>query len=103
MSYTVSYAPQIITLNESDRGKSILQNISIILRTRRGSVPMYREFGIPRNFLDKPANVALPILIIEVREALAKFEPRAEFVSASFRHSNDGVLIPQVEVNIPDE
>ena len=102
MTYTVPYTPKAITLGESNRVQSILQNLSIIFRTRLGSVPMYRQFGIPMNFLDKPVNVALPILIVEAREAIMKFEPRAEFVSATFSHSNDGTLIPQVEVNILD-
>ena len=37
-----------ISLNETDPVKSILQNVSIILRTIKGSCPMYR------GYLDRP-------------------------------------------------
>ena len=103
MSYSVSTTNAAISLNESNRVKSVLQNISMILRTRQGTVPMYREFGLPMDFLDKPVPAALPILIIEVKEAIERFEPRAEFVSAKFTYSDTGELMPEIEVNITDE
>lgn len=89
-----------ITLNEPDPVKSILQNVSIILRTWQESVPMFREFGMPMQFVDAPVNAALPTMIVEVREAIQKFEPRAELVSVNFSHDISGVLTPEVEVTI---
>ena len=41
-----------ISLNETDPVKSILQNVSIILRTIKGSCPMYRGFGIDATLID---------------------------------------------------
>jgi len=102
MSYTVT-ASRKIRLNEPDRIESILQNISIILRTWRGDVPLYREFGLPMAFLDRPMNTAAPTLIVEIREAIQRYEPRAEFVSARFTQDPSGILSPEVEVNIIDE
>lgn len=43
-----------ISLNETDPVKSILQNVSIILRTIKGSCPMYRGFGIDATLIDRP-------------------------------------------------
>ena len=104
MSYIVSASRKTsISLNEPDRVKSILQNIGILLRTLRGSVPLYREFGMQMGFVDRPMTVAAPAVIVEIREAIQRFEPRAELVSVSFRHDADGVLSPEVEVNILDE
>lgn len=102
MAYKVTPSSEIV-LNETDRIKSILQNISIILRTCQGSVPLFPEFGLLMRFLDAPMNAALPILIIEVREAIQKFEPRAELLSVNFIHDESGVLIPEVEVDILEQ
>ena len=89
-----------ISLNEPDPVKSILQNVSIILRTWQENVPMFREFGMPMRFVDAPVNAALPTLIVEVREAIQKYEPRAELLSVDFTHDISGVLTPVVEVTI---
>lgn len=94
-----------IVLNETDTVKSVLQNISVILRTRLGTVPLYRQFGTNYDFLDKPVNVASPIIYADIKEAIEEFEPRAEVVSTRFKihPERPGVLIPEVEVNIKDE
>ncbi len=89
-----------ITLNETDTVKSILQNIKIILATRRGSVPLYREFGLSHEMVDRPINVAKALLVSEIREAVETFEPRAEVVGVSFETPEPGVLVPTVEVNV---
>lgn len=102
MAYTVSTV-KALTLNETDRTKSILQNISIILRTCMENVPLFRQFGMPYRFLDKPMNRALPILIMEVREAIEEYEPRVELLSVNFTQDASGVLIPEVEVEILEE
>lgn len=104
MTYTVSAGQyEGITLNEPNRVKSVLQNLSILLKTWKGDVPLFREFGLPMQFLDRPMNVATPAIIVEIREAIQRFEPRAELVSVNFTQDASGVLSPVVEVNIIDE
>lgn len=103
MSYKVTAADlSRIRLNESDTVSSVLQNIAILIATRQGSVPLHREFGIPMNFVDKPIQIAQPLIAAEVREAIEAFEPRAKFIGVSFAAdaSVPGKLIPTVEVEI---
>lgn len=102
MAYTVTPTAEIV-LNQKDRTKAILQNVSIILRTCQQSVPLFREFGLPMRFQDAPMNAAIPTLIVEVREAIQEFEPRAEVLSVSFSQDSTGILIPEVEVNISEQ
>lgn len=90
-------------LNESDYVRSVLQSVQNILKTRQGTVPFFREFGLPMEFIDQPMQIAAPTLIIEVREALLKFEPRAELVDISFTSNEHGQLFPVVEVEIINE
>ena len=104
MSYIVNTADvRQIKLNEPDRVKSILQNVSIILRTCQRTVPLYREFGLPYEFLDRPQNVALPALVVEVSEAIQAFEPRARLETVDYSADKDGTVQIRVEVSIEDE
>ena len=103
MSYTVNAADlSKLKFNETDTVTSVLQNIAIILRSRRGTVPLYRSFGLGQSFLDKPVTAARTLLYREIKEAIEEFEPRAEVVDVSFAQDKDapGRLIPTVEVNI---
>lgn len=106
MSYKVSAADlQHIRLNETDRTAAILQNVAIILATRQSSSPLYRQLGLPQNFVDKPIPVAKTMLYSEIKEAVDEFEPRAEIVGISFAvdPATPGKLIPTVEVDIREE
>ena len=55
MIYGVS-APNLanLRLNETNTVASVLQNIAVILATPKGTVPMYRDFGIEMDYLDLP-------------------------------------------------
>jgi len=101
MSYFVSGEnTDRVVLNESDPIKSVLQNVRMILQTRQGTIPLYRNFGLPMKFLDKPAAIAKPLLIAEIREAISEFEPRAEILNVSFKEDEPGRLIPVVEIEV---
>ena len=103
MSYKVNAADLThIRFNETDMLSSVLQNIAVILSTPKGSVPQYREFGLTTTMLDKPTPVAKMMMRAEVREAIEKWEPRAQFVSVTFdeRITQPGTLWPAVEVEI---
>ena len=91
-----------IRLNEPETVNAVLQNIALVLATPKGSVPMYRDFGLPQDFLDKPIPVAKARMIASVREAVEEWEPRATVQSISFTDApqEPGRLIPRVEVEI---
>ena len=106
MSYKVSAADLTkIRLNESDTVVSVLQNIAIILATKQGTVPLYRSFGTDQRFVDKPIPVAKTMLYVDVREAIERFEPRAQVVNITFQEdpTAPGVLNVTVEVEIVEQ
>ncbi len=103
MSYMVSSKNLgSITLNENDPVRAVLQNIAIILSTRQLSVPLYRDFGLPMQFIDKPMAVARPLLIAEIKDAITEYEPRANVLNITFEDEAPGKLIAIVEVEITD-
>lgn len=103
MSYTVS-ATDLghVRFNEIETINAVLQNIAVILSTPKGSVPLYRDFGLDWKHLDKPINVVKVLMVSEVREAIERWEPRAKVLEVSFSAdpAHPGTLIPTVEVEI---
>ncbi|NCE63015.1 hypothetical protein D1159_00110 [Pseudoflavonifractor sp. 524-17] len=105
MEYTVSATDLAnIRLDEGDRVKEILRNVAVILATPKGSVPMYRSFGLDMSFLDKPINVAKNRAVIPVREAIEEWEPRAVYKDMRLMPdpSNPGKLTFTVQIEIKE-
>ncbi len=81
MEYTVKPISGLLKLNETDPVAAVLQEVAVLLGTWQGEAPLFREFGLPQRFLDKPLNVARPLLLLEVKEALERFVPQAELLA----------------------
>ena len=104
MTYSVDISKDLkLSLNESDLVASVLQNVAIILKTIKGSCPMFRDFGLPQDHLGMPIPVAKSMLIAEIKTAVEEFEPRANVISVTFSsnaNSPTGVVpILEVEIN----
>ena len=100
MTYFVSAGDASrLRLNETETVASVLQNVALILSTPKGSVPMYREFGVAQDFLDLPGPIAQVRMIAPIREAVERWEPRATVKSITFT-SKEGQVVPCVEVEI---
>ena len=105
MIYGVS-APNLanLRLNETNTVASVLQNIAVILATPKGTVPMYRDFGIEMDYLDLPLPEAELRMVAPIREAVERWEPRVKVLRVTCeRDIVNGKLIPTVEVDISDE
>lgn len=103
MTYFVNPADLTdIKLNPANTVEAVLQNVALILATPKGSVPLYRDFGLSQDFLDKPIPAAKAMMIAHIREAIEIWEPRAEYVNATFAENiqEPGQLNPTVEVKI---
>lgn len=105
MTYFVSSAPlESIQINPQNEIEEIIQNLHTILSTPKGSVPMYREFGIDSFVIDVNVNAAMSLMVNAVYEAIETFEPRAEIVNVTFKDpKTQGKLIPVVEVKLHEK
>ena len=92
-----SYSQELL---ENDTAKSVIQNIALLLNTKKGTVPMYRDYGLPMEFIDKPIDAAETIAFAEITEAMEKFEPRAKLENMEFYGSKDGKLAIKLEVTL---
>lgn len=83
----------------SNEAEEIMQNVTTIVTTVRGTVPLDREFGISADILDAPMN-RQQRLIAEVAEAIEKFEPRARLRRIEFVGNENGELNPTLTLEI---
>lgn len=104
MAYKVNSAGNYsLSLQQDSKVFSVLQNIALLLNTKRGTVPMYRDFGLPMEFVDKPIDVAENMAYVEISDALEEFEPRAKLEDVYFEKTANGKMSITVEVSIEDE
>lgn len=93
-----------VDFNPANVVAEVLQNVRTILSTRKGSVPLDRDFGISWEYLDRPIDVAQMLMRSEIIDAVSKYEPRATVESVVFEGSAedalDGILKPKVTISI---
>jgi len=79
----------------------VMQNVRTLLTTRRGTVPMDRDFGISFDFLDSPINKTRAMAEQEIFLQLKKYEPRAILKQIIWDGSViEGQLFPKVRVEV---
>lgn len=106
MRYQVSEADlKTIRLSEQDTVSSVIHNVALILATPKGTVPMYRDFGLDREFLDMPMPDAENRMVAPIREAVEQWEPRATVKGVWFTRAGNGSgrLLAHVEIEINEQ
>lgn len=99
--YTIrSDTPPDYTLCENDTAASVLQNIALLVATKQGTVPGYREFGLPMRFIGMPERIASTVAAQEVVDAVEQFEPRATLNEVQTQYAEGGKMVLILEVAI---
>lgn len=87
----------------------LAQEIRTVLATRKGSVPLDRDFGLTWDHVDMPMNMATQSMIAEIGQQLERYVPRIRVTDISFVNNAanggamEGQLIPRVTVEIREE
>ena len=68
---------------------SIAQQIRTLLNTRKGSVPLDRDFGISWDCIDQPVPEARQVLVSEIAQALKTYVPSVTLKSIEFSALDD--------------
>ncbi len=102
MRYTVtSKETSPFSVSPSSIDEEVLQNVRVILSSRKYENPLARDIGLESDYHGKPLPVAEALLYKDITEVIEMYEPRAEIVGISFAHDTEkGVLIPTVEVEV---
>lgn len=89
-----------VVLNEMRETQQILQNVSTILNTWKGTVPLHRDFGIDSDLLHKPVNLVEDLIIVDVIEVIEKYEPRASVQNVVVSVDKDAPANVKISVEI---
>lgn len=101
MIYTVKSKDNFNTEFAQDNiVKSVLQNVALLLATRKRTVPLCRDFGLEMEFIDKPIDVAETMAYSDVSEALEEFEPRAKLRDLVISKSAGGTMELEVKIEV---
>ena len=81
------------------------QEIRMLLATRKGSVPLDRDYGLAWDFVDLPMPEAMQAMIGEIGMQLEKYVPRIRVTNIAFSSDDviEGKLVPCVTVEIREE
>ncbi|MDR2946278.1 MAG: hypothetical protein LBV79_05995 [Candidatus Adiutrix sp.] len=85
----------------------LAQEVRTVMTTRKGSLPLDRDFGIDFSIIDRPVNTVLPTYVAEVARQIEKYVPRVQVLSVTFTPSApdaaDGILHPVARVRVREE
>ena len=81
------------------------QEIRLLLSTRKGSVPLDRDFGLTWDYVDLPMPEAMSYMISEIASQLEKYVPRIKVRDIEFKSDDplEGILQPTVTVEIREQ
>lgn len=74
------------------------RQLSLLLSTREGTMPLDREFGINQDFVDKPPELAKSLYVAEVTKKIPRFIPAVRVDSVTWLPTESGKIIPKVVI-----
>ena len=91
-----------INFSPPDLLSEVSQNLRTIISTSKGTVPMFREFGLDNAIVDLPVNSALAKVQSDIIMAVKKFEPRIKLSSINFEGDHNGKLAVRIKFSLQD-
>lgn len=89
-----------LNFDPADEAQEIAQNISVLMGTPKGSVPLDRGMGMAMQYKDQSPRVAQMMFEAELADAIDKYESRADFSTSEATIEEDGTMTVVAEVNI---
>lgn len=105
MTYVIDFEKEydlsIIPKSEAD---ARVQELYVLINTTLAEAPLYREFGLDKNFISMPVNVAQTMITAAVADAVRDFMPGVRIDSIEFTVHADTPehMISRIEV-VDDE
>lgn len=67
----------------------LAQEVRTVITTRKGSVPLDRDFGVDWAVIDRPVGAVLPAYIADVAMQIERYVPRVRVVSVTYESSTN--------------
>lgn len=73
--------------------EDLKQSVMLIILTVKGTVPLWAEFGCGLyDYIDQPVNLAGPLMVREIRNAVERWETRATLSNISFEIKGSSIF-----------
>ena len=97
---TLDALPKEIVFGTSEV-QEVMQNVKLIIMTRKGTQPLDRNFGISYDFVDSPMLRVRAMAEQEIFMALRKYEPRAVLKQITWNSDPvSGSVKPNVSIQV---
>jgi hypothetical protein len=74
------------------------RQLSLLLSTREGTMPLDREFGLNMDFVDRPPEIAKSLYTAEVTKKVAAFISTVRVQEVTWSRAEGGQLKPKVVI-----
>ena len=96
----INYVTGKISLAPESVEAEVVQNVRMIITTVRGTVPLFRDFGLDSTIIDSPTLMAQAKISTEIIRQVRKYEPRAKITSLKYDVPEIGHLRPILTVAV---
>ena len=82
---------------EDDEAEELVRQAEVLMSTRKGSIPLDRNFGIDMDILSEPISELATDLMSELSEQFEEYIPEVKVVSVEISDLNDlGMIKPVI-------
>lgn len=78
----------------------VIQNVRMIITTVKGTVPLFRDFGLDSTIIDASTLMAQAKISTEIIRQVRKYEPRAKITSIKYEVPEIGHFRPILTVAV---
>jgi hypothetical protein len=104
MTYVIPLDAEMeLTLEPADSASATVQDLYCLLNTALYECPLYRDFGIDKNYLHMPVNVAKTMLTSAIADAIEAFMPELDVDDISFSIEGEYPDRFQVTIEVVDD
>lgn len=95
---TISSDIQLDLSMVNDEAADIKRCLALLYSTPKGTMPLAREFGMDKSFVDLPTGTAKSLLAAEIVKQTAAFEPRVTVTGITWDAGESGQIKAKVAI-----
>ena len=91
-----------LKLGLTDENEQMVQDLYVLLNSTLNEIPMYRDFGVDREYLHMPMNAAQPVITSAIVDALDRYMPDLDVNSVDYSVDEDTAEVLSAEIEVSD-
>ena len=91
-----------LKLGLTDENEQMVQDLYVLLNSTLNEIPMYRDFGVDREYLHMPMNAAQPVITSAIVDALDRYMPDLDVNSVDYSVDEDTAEVLSAEIEVSE-